>query len=129
MVGPYVGVSIGCIFAGILIIISCILCVKALLHPSEDKTPSRSSNRSNHIVQQQNSYRPSINLNPIEISARPQPPRPIIIPLKETQCIQPICLEFLQGQNLPKEYFEPKYDRCYCSRHYSVNKPKIFNTR
>jgi hypothetical protein len=133
MVGLYVGISIGCIFAGILMIIAFVLCVKELYHLFHEESPSRPSNRSNHNTRQDVESRPA--RNPMsnatyltEPNARRQPPIVKIITPNETRCIRPICFEVLQRLKLPKEYFEPKYDCCYCPRHYPVNRPKTYKT-
>lgn len=113
----YIGIAFGCVFAAVSIIISCYLCIKELYYSSEDKSFSsrRKQPSQNYIL---------TNPQPIVPHYSHQPPIPRIITPNENVCLRSICLEYFRSLNLPEQYFEHQYNRCYCSRDYPRNKPK-----
>ncbi|CAF3866469.1 unnamed protein product [Rotaria sp. Silwood1] len=132
MVSSYIGLAFGCTFSFILMMIACFLCVNKSRSPSK----GQSRNVAKHNAQELDQPKPSMNhvasishfvekrKQSVEISPTPKSPKSHMITRDKTSCLLSVYSDFLQTLNLHEEYFNHNYDRCYCSRHYSMNRPR-----
>ncbi|CAF2979877.1 unnamed protein product [Rotaria sp. Silwood2] len=148
MTSSYIGLAFGCTFAFALMMIVCFLCVKTLRSSSKGQSQSRSRNVQKYNAREPERPKPSMDFvasisysverrkpsitypssisELVEIRRTPKSPMSQIIARDESTCLLSVYIEFLKTLNLHAEYFNHKYDRCYCSRHYSNSKPKTY---